>query len=394
MAETVGDTETILPGEVPEGEFQPVTVGKKFSLPAISAKSKSWELPAELAEFLQERCNSYLSDKELEEFLTTNTPTNVKGATKLDPFLKSLLDKKGLNRTISVDDEQQKIHQKLYQVMGPLSAAWATLQEVVNAEEEPTHDPEIVLKHLNDSIVLLGQVINKVAYERRLSILTALNDNKQAKKQLRDNQEEISKDSQFLFGEEFQKQIKTCAKAQESADKLLSRPGKRKFPTHTNRPNQAGSSTSNYSPRPSGGASSWSSRGRGGGSWKRGKKISVIHSNALKSVGSTEPKVGLPKPKRSFFKKNGDRDNSVSGQAKVFSRKLGTDNNRSDNTQNCKGQETPSDRQTSSMEGAKSDSYVRTGKSSSERGNSFNDTERCPDRGTICEGPIFFQKFL
>ena len=95
MAETVGDTETILPGEVPEGEFQPVTVGKKFSLPAISAKSKSWELPAELAEFLQERCNSYLSDKELEEFLTTNTPDNVKGATKLDPFLKSLLDKKG-----------------------------------------------------------------------------------------------------------------------------------------------------------------------------------------------------------------------------------------------------------------------------------------------------------
>ena len=103
MGETVGDTETILPGEVPEGEFQSVTVGKKFSLPAISAKSKSWELPAELVEFLQERCNSYLSDKELEEFLKTNTPANVKGATKLDPFLKTLLDKKDLNRTISTD---------------------------------------------------------------------------------------------------------------------------------------------------------------------------------------------------------------------------------------------------------------------------------------------------
>lgn len=49
--------------------------------------------------------------------------------------------------------------------MEPLSAAWATHQEVVNAEKEPTHDPEIVLKRLNDSIVLLGQVINKVAYQ-------------------------------------------------------------------------------------------------------------------------------------------------------------------------------------------------------------------------------------
>ena len=51
--------------------------------------------------------------------------------------------------------------------------------------------------------------------------------------------------------------------------------------------------------------------------------------------------VGLPKPKRSFFKKNGDRDNSVSGQAKVFSRKLGTDNNRSDNTNIVKGWKLP-----------------------------------------------------
>ena len=41
------------------------------------------------------------------------------------------------------------------------------------------------------------------------------------------------------------------------------------------------------------------------------------------------------------------------------------------------------------MEGAKSDSYVRTGKSSSERGNSFNDTERCPYRGTVCEGSVY-----
>ena len=39
MGETVGDTETILPGEVPEGEFQSVTVGKKFSLPAISSQN-------------------------------------------------------------------------------------------------------------------------------------------------------------------------------------------------------------------------------------------------------------------------------------------------------------------------------------------------------------------
>jgi len=46
--------------------------------------------------------------------------------------------------------------------------------------------------------------------------LTALNDNKTARKQLKDNQEEINKESKHLFGEDFQNQLKTCAKAQES----------------------------------------------------------------------------------------------------------------------------------------------------------------------------------
>jgi len=129
--------------------------------------------------------------------------------------------------------------------------------------------------------------------------LTALNDNKTARKQLKDNQEEINMESKHLFVEDFQKQLKTCAKALESAKKPLSRPNKRKAPPHHNRPNQMGSSSASTS-RPSGGASSsWSNRG-GRGSWKRGKNISSkFSSNALqsnKSVGPTEIKEGSPKP--------------------------------------------------------------------------------------------------
>jgi len=169
MAEVVEEQAPKTPEKTTEEEVVPTRQPERFSLPNISSKSETWELPTELAEFLQERCNSYLSEKELEEFLTTATPSNVKGATKLDPFMKALLEKRGLNRTVSVDDEQQKIHQKLFQVIGPLSAAWWSLQEVVNGEEnnENEQPPEVILQHLNNSIVLLGQVINKVAYERR-----------------------------------------------------------------------------------------------------------------------------------------------------------------------------------------------------------------------------------
>ena len=48
-------------------------------------------------------------------------------------------------------------------------------------------DPSVVLGDLNDTVVIFGQVINKVTYEKQLSILTGLNDLKQAKSLIEDN---------------------------------------------------------------------------------------------------------------------------------------------------------------------------------------------------------------
>ena len=169
-----------------------------------------------MATFLQERCQS---EKDLEEFTSTPAPKNISAATRLDPFIKALLEKKGLNKIVSQDGENQKIHDKLYSVLGPLSAAWLKLQDVVNDDVEI--DPGEVLGHLNDAVVLVGQVINKVTYERRLSILAGLNDVKQAKALIKDNVEDLNSEAKFLFGENFQKHVKATAKAQESAEKLL-----------------------------------------------------------------------------------------------------------------------------------------------------------------------------
>ena len=158
---------------------------------------------------------------------------------------------------------------------------------------------------------MLGQTINKVGYERRLSVLSFLNDNKQAKKKVKDNQDEINKAFKFLFGEEFQKQLKTCAKAQESADKQLSRPGKRKRMTSNNRPYHRGSS-SHATTRLTGEASSWSTSTRGRGGWKRGKgNYSSFTPKQGVSLCPTESKVGSLKTKKSFLKKLGDRNNPV-----------------------------------------------------------------------------------
>lgn len=131
---------------------------------------------------------------------------------------------------------------------------------------------------MNDSIVLLGQVINKVAYERRLAVLGALHDVKHAKKQLKENQEEFRKEDKFLFGKEFQSQLKTLKKAQESAEKLLTKSSstskntgedggrKRKYP-FGDRPFSPSSSSYHGYSRPSGGATNMAARNRGGGSF-------------------------------------------------------------------------------------------------------------------------------
>ena len=85
--------------------------------------------------------------------------------------------------------------------MGTLAAARHDLQTVVRQEDGEEPNPEIILKYLTEFVVLLGQAINKIAYERRLIVQAALSNVKNVKRQLKDNQKDINKEKRFLFGE-------------------------------------------------------------------------------------------------------------------------------------------------------------------------------------------------
>ena len=123
-----------------------------------------------------------MTEKELEEFTEIPVPGNVNVPTKLDPFMKVLLEKKGLNKSVSVDEEMEKLHNRLYQMAGPLGKAWSSIQRYVQRDSEDGPDPEETLQSLNSVMVLLGQTINKVTYERRVAVLATLNDVKKAKR--------------------------------------------------------------------------------------------------------------------------------------------------------------------------------------------------------------------
>ena len=90
-----------------------------------------------------------MSDTDLEVFSNVSIPSNVSTATKLDPFMKALLERKGMQKVISMDEELQKLHNKLYSVMGPLGKVWKDTQDFLQNEddedEEKNLDPHEVV---------------------------------------------------------------------------------------------------------------------------------------------------------------------------------------------------------------------------------------------------------
>ena len=69
-----------------------------------------------------------MSEKELDEFKEVTMPKNLNTPTRLDPFMKAVLEKRGHNKIISVDEEWQKVHSKLYEISGPLGMMWTQVQ--------------------------------------------------------------------------------------------------------------------------------------------------------------------------------------------------------------------------------------------------------------------------
>ena len=115
----------------------------------------------------------------------------------------------------------QKLHLKVYQIMRPLAKVWCDIQSFMQDDEKANPDPEEMVRLLNATVVLLGQTVNKIAYERRLSVLTALSDMKNAKRQLRENVDVINKEESHLFGDEFQKKLKTITLSPRLGRKVI-----------------------------------------------------------------------------------------------------------------------------------------------------------------------------
>ena len=104
---------------------------KRIRFEAIPEEAQNnCEVPDEMAKYAKKYFKKYVSDKELKDSFTLNSPllTNLPKAKNMDDYFAELL-KDQRKKEIALDDTFKKLQSKILTIMGPLSKVWYTLEE-------------------------------------------------------------------------------------------------------------------------------------------------------------------------------------------------------------------------------------------------------------------------
>ena len=132
----------------------------------IISKSEShkWELPGEMADYINHQFECFIPEKDVEEnLLVLLVPENVRGVKKLDDFVKSIMGQSA--QILNQDATMEKFQQKILDVLGPLSRLWKGLEDIKNAPDDTVPVPvEDHIKLTEQTVILLGQALHSILY--------------------------------------------------------------------------------------------------------------------------------------------------------------------------------------------------------------------------------------
>ena len=91
----------------------------------------NWEGPDEMAKYAKKYFEKYVSDKELKDSITLNSPVpiNLPKAKNMDDYFVELLEDQRKKKEIVLDYTFKKLQSKILTIMGPLSKVWYTVEE-------------------------------------------------------------------------------------------------------------------------------------------------------------------------------------------------------------------------------------------------------------------------
>ena len=79
------------------------------------------------------------------------------------------------------------------------------------------------IQYLRQSVMLVGQAFNVVTYNRRLNVLSAVQNKQKAKNIIKDQAELLEKPSVDLFGRVFRNHMKKAAKVKKECKEIYGR---------------------------------------------------------------------------------------------------------------------------------------------------------------------------
>ena len=94
---------------------------KRIRFEAIPEEAQNnWEIPDEMAKYAKKYFEKYVSDKELKDSITLNSPvpTNLPKVKNMDDYIVELLEDQR-KKEIVLDDTFKKLQSKILTIMGP-----------------------------------------------------------------------------------------------------------------------------------------------------------------------------------------------------------------------------------------------------------------------------------
>ena len=301
---------------------EPSAKKARFKL-GVDAQDATWDLPTGLLDYIHKYMSSHISDKDIKENILSENPvpSNLKKIPELDSYIKVLLQDNSKYAALKSEKSFKAVHEKIHNVFGPLSRIWAVIDE--ERDRNPNDEPLQEMSSLfEQTILLLSQACNSVAYYRRENILSTLIDsNAKVKDIIKQQSKDLDKASnEHLFGEDFEQKLIKDSKALKKSESVFT----------ALKSSRASGSSTNSRPFPKGPVSLGRGRGQSGykfpptNNWKfsniqRGKEnYSSISAKCVKPYVSLK---SSPSDKKSVSTKV-DSESNASRPTKVLLSKL------------------------------------------------------------------------
>lgn len=323
-----------------------------------SKKKNGWKIDKKLNKLVKKKFLKHIPDQEIKDSILDENPapSNFISKLKLDDYLQEILSEAGKKDEIFSDRTLMKAQGNLINIMGPLGRLLEYLDHL-KSDDKGVIDLDLLMKLVDQCVVLVGVCHSRASYYRRQRILVSLfKDRRKVKSILKEGAKCFQKEEKVLFGEKFQKKVNETIKSKKKTKELLreysSKPTRAKKPFYgyqqqpfrgspqsTSSSGRGHQSFQNQGFPPRDGQRRFFSRGGRGKQPKLQPPYDTLSQQDIKSKNTRPFKFKRiqkhsPICKNAFPREQGKF--SSSRKIKIFLEKLGKSNKRQNNSKHSK----------------------------------------------------------